>query len=185
MLIVPLFESSKNKEYERAARILAQGQTQEAIEQLRSIITKNPEHTNARITLAVALLQAQETPTKDNPLTEEALIHLDTAASMNSKDPVPHFNKGVLLRNLGLREEALRCFEVALDIEERMTLAILHMAEINYELERWEKSIELARLALVRDPGVEESLGWVRVAMRNAGLLDEEGNVISKLDDSQ
>ena len=42
------------------------------------------------------------------------------------------------------------------------------------------KAIELARLALVRDPGLEASMGWVRVAMRKAGMLDEEGNVIDK-----
>jgi len=61
-----------------------------------------------------------------------------------------------------------------------MALAIAHMAEINYELGRWEKTIELVRLALVRDPGLEESMGWVRIAMRKAGMLDDDGNPIVK-----
>jgi tetratricopeptide (TPR) repeat protein len=177
---VPSFGRSKDKEYEQAARKLADGQIQEAIDLLRNIISKRPDNRNARITLAVALMQAQDKPDKDDPLTMEALQQLDTAAKLNPDDPVPYFNKGVLLRNVGLLDDALRSFEVALDIEERMALAILHMAEINYELERWEKSIELARLALVRDPGLEGSMGWVRIAMRKAGMLDDDGNPIVK-----
>jgi tetratricopeptide (TPR) repeat protein len=177
---MPLFGKPKDKEYEQAAKRLADGHVQEAIDLLREILSKRPDNKNARITLAIALMQAQDRPDKESPLTEEALQQLDAAAAMNPDDPVPYFNKGVLLRNIGLLEEALRSFEIALGIEDRMALAIVHMAEINYELERWEKAIELARLALVRDPGLEESLGWVRVAMRKAGMLDEEGNVIAK-----
>ena len=46
------------------------------------------------------------------------------------------------------------------------------MAEINYELAHWEEAVELARMALVRDPGLEEALSWVPDAMRKAGLLE-------------
>lgn len=177
---MPLFKQSRDKEYELATRKLAEGQTQEAIDLLRKILSKKPDNKNARISLAVALMQAQDKPSKDDPLTEEALQQLDAAAMISSNDPVPYFNKGVILRNVGLFEEALRSFEIALEREERMALAIAHMAEINYELERWDKAIELARLALVRDPGLEESMGWVRVAMRKAGKLDDDGNPILK-----
>ncbi len=180
---MPLFKRSRDKEYELAARKLAEGQIREAIDLLRDILSKRPDNKNAKITLAVALMQAQDKPSKDDPLTIEALQQLDSAAMMNPDDPVPYFNKGVLLRNIGLLEEALRSFEIALDIEERMALAIVHMAEINYELKRWEKAIELARLALVRDPGLEESMGWVRIAMRKAGMLDDDGNPIVKPSD--
>jgi len=180
---VPLFKRSRDKEYDLAARQLAEGQTREAIDLLRNILSKKPDNKNARITLAVALMQAQDKPDKDDPLTIEALQQLDTAATMNPDDPIPYFNKGVLLRNVGLLEDALRSFEIALDIEGRMALALAHMAEINYELENWEKAIELARLALVRDPGLEESMGWVRVAMRKAGKLDDDGNPMVKPSD--
>ncbi|NHJ12680.1 MAG: hypothetical protein EAX95_03350 [Candidatus Thorarchaeota archaeon] len=53
------------------------------------------------------------------------------------------------------------------------------MAELNYELERWENAVMLARLALIRDPALESSLDWVPTAMKKAGYLDEEGNVIN------
>lgn len=180
MFSLPRFGRSRDKEYKQAAEKLADGQTREAIDLLRNMLSREPDNRNARITLAVALMQAQDRPDKDSPLTLEALQQLDAATAMTPDDPVPYFNKGVLLRNIGRFEEALRSFEIALDIEDRMTLAIVHMAEINYELKRWEKAIELARLALVRDPGLEESMGWVRVAMRKAGMLDDEGNVIVK-----
>lgn len=180
---MPIFRRSKDAEYKHAARLLTNGETFAAIDQLREIISKRPDYTNARITLAVALMQAQDEPDIDSPRTIEALEHLETAASLDLDDPMPHFNKGVLLRDLKLFDRALRTFEVALDIEERLAPAILHMAEINYELGNWEKALELAKLTLIRDPGMEGSMGWVRVAMRKAGLLDDDGNVIEKHDD--
>jgi tetratricopeptide (TPR) repeat protein len=182
---VPIFGRSRDTEYEQAARLLAKGDTLEAIDRFREIISKKPNHINARVSLAVALMQAQDKPDINSPLTVEALEHLDIAATAAPKDPVPYFNKGVLLRDLEQFDEAIRAFEIALSIEERLAPAILHMAEINYELENWEKAIELARLALIRDPGMEGSMGWVRVAMRKAGMLDDEGNVIDKEPDDK
>ncbi len=182
MFLVPLFGHSKDIEYRDAVRLLADGNAKDAITTLRTIITERPDHINARVSLAVALMQLQERPDISSALTKEALEQLDIASEKAPKDPVPHFNKGVLLRNLGLLNEALPEFEKALEIQERLPLAILHMAEINYELENWEKAVELARLALVRDPGLESTMGWVRVAMRKAGMLDENGNVLSKSD---
>ena len=177
---MPLFNRKQNKEYEAAARLLASGDAAGAIEALEKIVEQNPDHMNAHVTLAVALMEVQESPTKDSPQTVEAFAHLDTAANLNPDDPVPVFNLGVSQRNLGMLEEALVTFEKALEIEERQPLAILHMAEVNYELERWEEALRLAKLALVRDPGLEESMGWVRVAMRKAGMIDDEGNVIRR-----
>jgi len=179
---MPIFGRSKDVEYEEAARLLNDGKAAEAITKLRLIIEKKPDHTNAYITLAVALMEIQEKPTRDSPQTVEALALLDTAANLNRNSPVPHFNMGVMLRNLGLLEEALMSFEKALEREERQPLAIVNMAEINYELERWEDAVRLAKLALIRDPGLESAMGWVRVAMRKAGMLDHDGNVIHRPD---
>ncbi|MFX1561318.1 MAG: hypothetical protein ACFFBL_12080, partial [Promethearchaeota archaeon] len=174
---MPLFRRSKDLDYRNAARMLNEGRAEEAITALRAIIEKNPEYINAYITLAVALMEVQETPTKDSPQTVDALALLDTAAELDPKNPIPHFNMGVMLRNLGLLEESLVSFEKALEREKRQPLAIANMAEVNYELERWEEAVRLAKLALVRDPGLESSMGWVRVAMRKAGMIDHDGNV--------
>jgi tetratricopeptide (TPR) repeat protein len=173
-----LFRRSKDMDYRNAARLLNEGRIDEAITDLRIIIEKSPEQFNAYVTLAVALMEIQEKPTRNSSETVEALALLDTAAALDPKNPIPRFNMGVILRNLGLLEEALVSFEKALDIEKRQPLAIANMAEINYELERWEEAIRLAKLALVRDPGLESAMGWVRVAMRKAGMLDDDGNVI-------
>jgi tetratricopeptide (TPR) repeat protein len=175
---MPLFGRSKDSDYRNAAKLLNEGRTEEAITELRIIIEKNPEQLNAYITLAVALMEVQEEPTRDSVQTVEAFALLDTAAALDPENPIPHFNMGVILRNVGLLEEALVSFQKALDIEKRQPLAIANMAEINYELERWEEAIRLAKLALIRDPGLESSMGWVRVAMRKAGMLDYDGNVI-------
>ena len=177
---MPIFGRSKDLKYRNAAKMLNDGKVEEAIKALRVIIEKDPEHTNAYITLAVALMEMQESPSRDSPQTVEAFALLDTAADLDTKSPIPHFNMGVMLRNLGLLDEALVSFEKALEKEKRQPLAIANMAEINYELERWEEAIRLAKLALIRDPGLEESMGWVRVAMRKAGMLDHDGNVIHR-----
>ncbi|MHA2146804.1 MAG: tetratricopeptide repeat protein [Candidatus Thorarchaeota archaeon] len=169
---MPLFRSSKDKKYTAAARLLADGDAAGAIEALERIIELDPEHLNAHVTLAIALMEVQENPTTDSIQTIEALAHLDTA--------IPVFNMGVTLRNLGQLEESLIIFEKAIEIEERQPLAILHMAEVNYELERWEEAIRLAKLALIRDPGLETTMGWIRVAMRKAGMIDDDGNVIRR-----
>jgi len=182
---VPIFGRSKDADYDEAARLLANNETLSAIDRLREIIRNKPDHTNARISLAVALMQVQDESDIESPRTIEALEQLDTAASLAPNDPLPYFNKGVLLRDLKEFDKALRSFEIALDIEGRLAPAILHMAEIHYELENWEKALELARLTLIRDPGMEGSMGWVRVAMRKAGLLDDDGNVIDKPEDDK
>ena len=137
---MPLFGRRKDKEYQEAARLLSEGQTEEASDRLRELLDKHPNDTNAMVSLAIALIQIQKEPTLDSPNTQEALTLLDRAAELNPRDPVAIFNKGVCQRTLGLLVDALESFEVALEVEDRLPLAILHMAEINYELENWEKA---------------------------------------------
>ncbi len=180
---MPLFGRKKDKKYEKAARLLADGNIDEAAVLLREIISKQPNHENAIISLGVALSQVHDSIKKDDPLIIEAFELFDRAQELNPENPVPIFNKAVVLRNLGMLQDALAAFDQVLEIEERNPLAILHKAEINYELENYEDAIDLARLALTRDPGLEGSMGWVRVAMRKAGLLQDEGNVPQKSED--
>ncbi|MHA1903424.1 MAG: tetratricopeptide repeat protein [Candidatus Thorarchaeota archaeon] len=178
--IMPIFGRKQDKEYREIARILAAGRTQEAIDRLREFVDENPRHTNALTALGVALIQIQKKPEITSSETEEALDILEKAASINPKDSVPLFNKALIFRELGMLEAALETFEAVLEIEKRMALALLHMAEINYELERWEESIEIARLALIRDPTMAASLSWVKDAMRNAGMLNDDGTAKMK-----
>ncbi len=177
---MPLFGRSKNKEYNEAARLLADGDIDLAMMKLQEIIENHPDHTNALTTLGVAIIQSLGNGEKNPVVVEKAISYLDRAAEVNPKDPVPLFNKAVCLRDLGRAEEALELFDRVLAIEKRFTLAILHKAEINYELENYEESIELARLAIIRDPTVASTLTWVKDAMEKAGLLDEKGNPIDR-----
>ncbi len=177
---MPLFGRKKDKEYESAARLLTEGKTDEAIEKLREFIREHPHHTNALTARGVALIQSLGEE-KDNPLAiQEAMDYLDRAAAANPKDPVPIFNKAVCLRDIGRIEEALALFDQTLELEKRFALAILHKAEINYELENYEEAIELARLAIIRDPALANTMSWVKDAMEKGGMLDEDGNPIDK-----
>ncbi|MHA2005526.1 MAG: hypothetical protein ACW960_15785 [Candidatus Thorarchaeota archaeon] len=168
---MPIFGRKKDKEYQEAAKLLAEDRPKEAVEKLRSFLENHPNNINGMVTLAVALIHGQEEPDRQSLATEEAFALLDRAAELKPKDVVPVFNKAVCLRDLGLLEEALSQFDKALEIEDKLTLAILHKAEINYELERWKEAVELARLALIRDPGIEGALSWVPKAMEKAGML--------------
>ncbi len=177
--LMPLFRR-KDKEYERAAELLIQGEPEKAIQILREILKTRPDHSNAMVTLAVALLEIQKEPALTNPETEEAFALLDRAAEIAPKDPIPPFNRGVCYRKLGMHEEALASFEKALEIQERLPLALLHIAEIHYELENFDEAIEYARLALIRDPGLSEAMPWVRDALEKAGKLEPKGTDIQK-----
>jgi tetratricopeptide (TPR) repeat protein len=176
---MPIFGRKKDKEYQEAVRLLAEDRPREATEKLSTFLEKHPNDINGMVTLAVALIHGQEEPDKDGPETQEAFALLDRAAELKPKDVVPVFNKAVCFRDLGMLEEALDQFDKALEIEDRLTLAVLHKAEINYELERWQEAVELARLALIRDPGIEEALTWVPEAMEKAGMLDQDGKVVN------
>ena len=177
------FSRKQDESYREAASLLAEGMAQDAIDRFREILMDKPNHYSSLIAMGVALIQVQETPSINDPRTDEAFRYLDQAASMDRKNPIPIFNKGVCLRNIGMLEEALETFDQVLAIERKNPLAVLHKAEINYELERWEESLVLAKLALARDPGLEGSMGWVRNAMKKAGLLDDDGNVIRKVEE--
>ncbi len=174
---MPIFQQNADKRYKQAARKLAEGQIEEAIEQLDSLLEDEPNHHNALVTLAISLLEVQENLDKCDQRTVRAFELLDMAAELNPEDPVPIFNKAVCLRKLGLLDDALATFEEVLSLEERHTLSILHMAEINYELQRWEKAVDLARLALIRDPGIEDALFWVKDAMIKGGIIEDDLNL--------
>ncbi|MFW9966986.1 MAG: CDC27 family protein [Candidatus Thorarchaeota archaeon] len=176
---MPIFGRKKDKEYQEAARLLAEDKPKEAAEKLRILYKNHLKDINVMVSLAVALIQGQEEPDKDSLATQEALSLLDRAAELEPKDVVPVFNKAVCLRNLGMLEDALTQFDRALEIEDRLTLAILHKAEINYELKRWQEAVELARLALIRDPGIEGALSWVPEAMEKGGMIDQDGKVVN------
>jgi tetratricopeptide (TPR) repeat protein len=182
---MPIFRKKNDTEYRKAARHITEGKFPEAIELLRKILKENPKHVNAKTSLAIALMEIQQNPNMNSPETTEALRLLDEARSIDKKNPVPLFNKGVLLRKLGMLEESLEAFLAAIDIEKRQPLALLQIAEINYELERWEKAIEYARQALIRDPGLENALTWVRDAMIKAGLIEDDINPIDILKPSK
>jgi tetratricopeptide (TPR) repeat protein len=177
---MPSFRRKNEEAYRAAARLLADGRHEEAIAVLRTYLSENPKHTNAMVTLAVALMEKQAEPKRESPETNEALELLDKAVSLAKKDAVPLFNRGLILRNLGMLEEALESFKAAARLDRKLPLALLHSAEISYELELWEQAIEFARAALVKDPGMESALTWVKTAMEKAGYIEDKRNVIVK-----
>jgi tetratricopeptide (TPR) repeat protein len=172
-----LFGRKKDGKFDAAARLLADGDVEGAIRDLHKILQTQPEHVNAMVTLAVALFEIQKPLERESPETLEALGLLDQASALNPNSVVPLFNRGVCQRKLGLKEDAIKSFEAVLEIETRHTLSLLHLAEINYELEHWEEALKWARLALIRDPGIEGALSWVKDAKEKAILVGVEVNV--------
>ncbi len=181
---MPLFKRRHRKEYREAVRLIRDGRPDRAVPLLRALLQREPDSVDTLVALAVALLESSPAPSMANPSTQEALALLDSAASLAPDDPTPLFNKGVCYRKMGRLEDALDTFSAVLGIDRRNALATLHMAEICYELGRWEEAVEYARVALIRDPGFEEALHWVPDAMRRAGMLSaESGSVDSESND--
>jgi tetratricopeptide (TPR) repeat protein len=177
---MPLFGRKNKKEYEQAVRLLAEGQLEAAIEDLKRIIDKYPDYTDALTSLGVAMIQSLGENKEDGRVIQEAFDYLDRAMASNPEDPVPVFNKAVCLRDLGRLDDAFVTFDRVLELEDRFALAVLHQAEIRYEQERYEEAVDLARLAAIRDPGTTQAMDWVKDAMEKAGLLDEDGNPIDQ-----
>ncbi|TFG13759.1 tetratricopeptide repeat protein [Candidatus Thorarchaeota archaeon] len=175
-----LFGRKNDDKYTEAAKLLADGEVEQALELLRDFLEEHPDHANAHTSLGVALIHFQENPSADSPEIQEAFQHFERAFELDPDDAVPIFNKAVALRDLGRHDQALASFDRVLEVEERNALAVLHKAEINYELENYEEALRLAKLALIRDPALEEQLVWVKDAMRRGGFLDDGGNVIDK-----
>ncbi|MHA1653557.1 MAG: tetratricopeptide repeat protein [Candidatus Thorarchaeota archaeon] len=173
----------KDKEYERAAQLLVDGEVSKAIDAFREILSNTPNHVNAMVSLAVALLERQGAPSRSSDETKEALELLRRAAEMSPDNPVPVFNLGVCQRRIGMLQDALASFHRALEIEERQPLALLHIAEINYQLGNLETAIEYARKALIRDPALEDAMDWVRDAVRQLKQNKEKGTRIDKKQD--
>ncbi len=168
------FKNEKDEKYEKAAQLIANEEYEEAVPLLKEVLNENPEHTNALTSMGVALISMHINLDLADPNIKQGLEYLNQAAEIDPEDPVPVFNKAVLLRKLKRPEEAIDAFKQVLEIEKRQPLALLHIAEINYELERWETAINYARQAVIRDPGFKEALTWVPEAMEKAGLLDEK-----------
>ncbi|MHA2425281.1 MAG: tetratricopeptide repeat protein [Candidatus Thorarchaeota archaeon] len=177
---MPIFGRNRNKEYEQAVKLLAEGQIEEAIDHLRLILENYPDYTDALTSIGVAMIQSLGEHKQDGRVVQEAFDYLDRAMASNPKDPVPVFNKAVCLRDLGRFDDAIATFDRVLEMEERFALAVLHKAEIRYEQEMYEEAVDLARLAAIRDPSTTVSMTWVKDAMEKAGLLDEDGNPIDK-----
>ena len=173
---MPLF-GNKDTKYKHAAQQLAEGHIDDAIDLLEGILKDKPDHRNALVTLAVALLEVQDELDNNDERTKRAFDFLEKAISLNPKDPVPIFNRAVCKRKLGLLKDALADFKRVLELEDRHTLSLLHMAEINYELENWKEAVDLARLALIRDPAIEDALYWVKDAMIKGGMMENDLNI--------
>ena len=75
----------KDKRYNEAAKILAEGHIEDAIELLEALLSDQPDNLNGMITLAVALLEVQEELDRKDPRTERAFELLDKAALLSPR----------------------------------------------------------------------------------------------------
>lgn len=141
-------------EYERAVRLLQQGDAERGIQLLTKAAEEAPRLSAPHIDLGIALRRAGEFAAAEE--------HLQNALAVNPDHPVAHNELGILYRQTGRFAEARQRYEAALAIYPdfhfaRRNLGVLcdlYLADLHCALEQYGAYLEKA-------PGDEEAGMWM------------------------
>ena len=142
------------EDYERAVMLLEQGQTEQGLQALESVVERAPDVSGPRIDLGIA-------KHRDGDL-ESAEEHLLKALELNSHHPVAHNELGIIYRKMGRFAEARRSYEAALAVypgyhHARRNLGVLcdlYLADLDCALSSYE-----AYMTTV--PGDDQAAMWI------------------------
>lgn len=146
--------SDVRADYERAVRLLEQGDAEQGIELLTKAAEEAPLLSAPHIDLGIALRRAGEFAAAEE--------HFENALAANPDHPVAHNELGILYRQTGRFAEARRSYEAALAIYPgfhfaRRNLAILcdlYLGDLPCALEQYGAYLEKA-------PNDEEAAMWM------------------------
>jgi Flp pilus assembly protein TadD len=146
--------SDVRADYERAVRLLEQGEAEQGIELLTKAAEQAPLLSAPHIDLGIALRRAGEFAAAEE--------HLENALAANPEHPVAHNELGILYRQTGRFAEARRSYEAALAIYPgfhfaRRNLGVLcdlYLGDLACALEQYGAYLQKA-------PNDEEAAMWM------------------------
>lgn len=153
-------------DYDNALTYLRQGQHEEGIELLETLVASAPDLTAPRIDLGIAYHEMNNL--------EAARKYLESALETSPSHPIAHNELGIVYRKLGRFREARQSYEAALSIYPgyhyaRRNLAVLcdlYLADLECALENYQ-----AYMATV--PSDEEATMWITDLQNRMGRPEE------------
>ncbi len=157
-----------------------QGRYTDAVAEYHKAIEKNPAAVNLHFRLARALLMQSHTPEAMNEAREEFAAEL----KLNPNDAVAEYEMGQILLAENKPEEAAPRFERALALSPDFAEALLAVARMRSDVERYTDAIQLLERAARLQPENESVHYNLMLAYRNAGRNADalrEKDVIDRL----
>ncbi len=131
----------------RANRALVNGRLAEAVTAFRSAVAADPDSSEIRRNLALALMQQGNV--------EDAITELREAAETSPDDVWIHFDLGNAYQSKRLSEQAIDAFRRAVQLDPNLVSAHFNLANVLIGLERWDEAKPSLEVVLRLNP--EES----------------------------
>ena len=138
----------------------------EAVTELRTVVTNHPNDRDARLKLASALAE------KDGR-TNEAIAEFEAAAKIGEPNPDIETNLANLLLQQGRIEEAIRYYREVVQLQPSSALAHYNLAIGLHRLGRLSEEIVHYKEALAVDPGYPDAEFFLGQALLQNGQADE------------
>lgn len=144
-----------------------QGRFNEAAEEYRKAIQKNPNAVNLHFRLGRALLMSSHDP----KTLDAALAEFDAELKLNPRDPICHYQVAQVYLAQEKREPAEARLKNALDLQPEFPEALLALGKLELDQKQYPQAIRLLQKAAQLTPTSEPAHYNLMLAYRNSGDL--------------
>ncbi len=148
----------ESRTHETAPQSMSQTHAAKEFKALEDAVKSSPDDAGAHYRLGNALF--------DQKRFEEACVHYDEAARLDPQHMAALCNKGLCLRNLGKRDEALAAYRAALDIQPNDEVTLQNMVVLLLDGDPGELLEPLQRLSAMKPEDVDVNAELAKVLYR-------------------